>query len=732
MVSTYLRYDLVNRDMQKSISRVASESEVKRETDYFQANISKVKTVDEFMGNYRLYSYAMKSYGLEDMTYAKAFMKKVLDSDLTDSASFANALSDQKYRDFAAAFKFSTVTDTAQTTNQADATIQGYKDQIAKEADDANTETAYYKSQIANVTSVDDLMGNSRLYDYALKSMGIDPSTYTRAFIKQTLTSDINDPASYVNSLPEDTNARYLLKQKATALAAAFNFNGDGSLSSGVPAQNAAQLGKVTENYLITVPSHLTVQGALLNKAYIDETMANVTSVDQITSDSRLYGLVKTALGLPSSMLASTFKNIVTSDTSTNNNYAYQQGGNSWTAIADMFNFDANGNVASGDTAMSSENLKLLDSKYSSAYNDVDDANDAALYTYYKNTMGYVTSVDSFMGYSKLYDTAMKAVGLDPDKESTYKIKRVLESDISDPKSYVNQLGDQRYLDLARNFNFDKTGEITAPKTAQSQAEILHMSKNYIFQKTRFLSDAETTVAKAAATKEASYFNEKVQGVNNVSELLADKRVVNFMLTSVGMDPAKVSSDTLKKVFSSDLSDPKSFANKQSDSRFAELAAAFNFDTSGNVKNMDTSDVMSRRALFETVDGYQHQTLEVEEGDENPGVRLALYFQREAPKISSAYSILGDTALLQVFKTAFDLPDEFSNLNIDVQYAKVNQFMQLSDLKDPDKLNTFINRFTALYDLKNGETSSTVSLLSAGSGGISANTLLTLSQLKLY
>lgn len=36
----------------------------------------------------------MKACGLEDMTYAKAFMKKVLESDLSDSSSFANSLSD--------------------------------------------------------------------------------------------------------------------------------------------------------------------------------------------------------------------------------------------------------------------------------------------------------------------------------------------------------------------------------------------------------------------------------------------------------------------------------------------------------------------------------------------------------------------------------------------------------------------------------------------------------------
>ena len=77
MVSTYLSYDLVVRDMKASLDRTASDPQVAREAAYYKENIGKVTSVDEFLDNYRLYSYAMKAYGLEDMVYAKAFMKKV-------------------------------------------------------------------------------------------------------------------------------------------------------------------------------------------------------------------------------------------------------------------------------------------------------------------------------------------------------------------------------------------------------------------------------------------------------------------------------------------------------------------------------------------------------------------------------------------------------------------------------------------------------------------------------
>ena len=80
MVSTYLSYDLVVRDMKASLDRTASDAQVAREAAYYEENIGKVTSVEEFLDDYQLYSYAMKAYGLEDMTYATAFMKKVLES----------------------------------------------------------------------------------------------------------------------------------------------------------------------------------------------------------------------------------------------------------------------------------------------------------------------------------------------------------------------------------------------------------------------------------------------------------------------------------------------------------------------------------------------------------------------------------------------------------------------------------------------------------------------------
>ena len=79
---------------------------MERDSAYYLANIRSVKSIDDFIGNDRIFKYAMKAFGLEDMDYAKAFMRKVLTEGIDNPNSFANSLTDTRYREFAETFNF--------------------------------------------------------------------------------------------------------------------------------------------------------------------------------------------------------------------------------------------------------------------------------------------------------------------------------------------------------------------------------------------------------------------------------------------------------------------------------------------------------------------------------------------------------------------------------------------------------------------------------------------------
>ena len=111
------------------MTKISQQADVSKDSAYYKDNIGKVTSVDDLLNDHRLYTYATKAYGLEDMAYAKAFLRKVLDSDLSDANSFANKLSDKRYREFASAFPFGTTntdTKTAQSANQIDDMIGLY------------------------------------------------------------------------------------------------------------------------------------------------------------------------------------------------------------------------------------------------------------------------------------------------------------------------------------------------------------------------------------------------------------------------------------------------------------------------------------------------------------------------------------------------------------------------------------------------------------------------------
>lgn len=765
MVSTFIDYNLIVRDMKRSIQRTSEQVLVARETEYYKANIGNVTSIDEFLDDYRLYAYAMKAHGLEDMTYATAFMRKVLESDLNDDNSYANMLTDERYRNFAMAFSFSQSTEVVQSDAQEDELIGLYNQSIANQDDDVRADTAYFNAVIDTVTNVDQLWQNEKLKDYVLTAFGFDPDYMSYAHFKGVVTSDVSDPASYVNTAaaayeqgyqdridavtasasaadlanPNSAARKQIAQYEAaianapdyTPLAAAFNFQNDGTLLAGDLPMSATQKDAVNEAYVFMQP-RLSSSGALLNKEYYEETMATVATVDDITTDSRLFSYIRTAYGLPAGFLTSTLENILTSDLSDPASYANTQGGEEYGAIyrelAAAFNFQTDGTLASGDTAQTASQMATTSAYWMARYNDADDAADESLIASYKTLMGLVADVDSLLADTKIMKLALTAVGLEDEGDTNRILKKVLTSDLSDPDSYVYTLKDERYVQLAKAFNFNADGSLGVPLLAQSETEILNTAKSYVVEKSRFGTEEDKT----AATEESQYYSSEIEKIETLDDLLSNRRLVDFILVAAGLDPEEYTTDYVRQMFESDFSDPKSFINTETQTTiFKDIVSSFNFDTEGNLAK-PSPGIQTRRGLLETEDLYLNQTMEEQEGEDNAGVRLALYFRRMASEVNTAYDLLADSALLQVIQTTFSIPEEMSSADVDVQYDYINRVLDIEDLHDPEKLEKLLIRFTALYDVENNVDVSAAELILSGSSssGISADTLLSLSQLR--
>lgn len=296
MLNTYTSYHLIARDIGKAIDRVESQPTVERETEYYLKNIKNVKSIDEFVKNDRLFKYAMKAHGLQDMAYAKAFMVKALKEGITSKDSFANKLTDKRYAEFVKSFNFAELGPQATTYNKAQ---QGAVSQYLVKAElggldpkseAVQKEVKYYLDNIIKVKSAKDLLGDDRLYKFAMTSFGIESSIPNKEMMEKVLAGGVRDPNSYANQM---TNKSY------AAFASTYNFEANGETAT---TTNPSQRPAVDKFMRQTLEENAGKDNEGVRLAlYFERKASTITSFYQVLADPALAKVLRTALALPES-----------------------------------------------------------------------------------------------------------------------------------------------------------------------------------------------------------------------------------------------------------------------------------------------------------------------------------------------------------------------------------------------------------------------------------------------
>lgn len=236
----------------------------------------------------------------------------------------------------------------------------------------------------------------------------------------------------------------------------------------------------------------------------------------------------------------------------------------------------------------------------------------------------------------------------------------------------------------------------------------------------------ERKASETSVKREVDYYRSHIGAVKSIDDLLADTRLFKFAMKAYGLEEMDYAKAFMRKALKEGVDDKASFANRLSDVRYKDFVQTFDFKTYGE-------DTTTRPAVrTATVDAYVRQSLESDAGAEDEGVRLALYFKRKAPQIGSALDILADKALGEVVRTALGLPAETARADIDAQAALINRKLNVASLQDPVALETFIRRFTALWDVQSDAVQSpTLTLFSAPSRDMDTGLLLKLQSIRL-
>jgi hypothetical protein len=535
LLSTYVSYQLIARDMSKAIDRVEREPLVDRETRYYTENISKVKTIEEFVKDDRLFRYAMKAHGLEDMAYAKAFMVKALKEGISDPDSFANKLQDKRYAEFVSTYNFEKYREKATVynrvqhdapTNFASSVVIGTLDSGFAFVED---EVGYYVSNISNVKSIDDLMADSRLLYVAMGAFGLDSKVETPARIREMLEGGVADPQSPANKLLDKRYANFV---------AAFDF-----AAHGVATTDRDVVQNAPKQFVFNTGLALARPGAEFVKAETDYYKANigkVKSIDDLLRDPRLLRIAMSAYGLNADTEApKQIRTMLAGGVSNPESPANKLTDKSYANFVAAFNFVEHGANTTTRDAVQKETLKLYTMKTetgllasSKYFIDVETS-------YYLSKVPDIQSIDDLMADKRLLNYALTAYGLDPSLEPPARIRQMLEGGIADPKSPANQLTDKAYVALVTAFNFAEYGETATTRTPAQLPSIDKFMRQTL---------EENAGKENEGVRLALYFERKAATLTNFYEILADPALAKVVRTALSLPESFASADIDRQV----------------------------------------------------------------------------------------------------------------------------------------------------------------------------------------
>ncbi|MET0369269.1 MAG: DUF1217 domain-containing protein [Methylobacterium sp.] len=369
---------------------------------------------------------------------------------------------------------------------------------------------------------------------------------------------------------------------------------------------------------------------------------------------------------------------------------------------------------------------------------------------YYKANIGKVRSVDDLLADKRLYAYAMKAFGLEDMTYAKAFMRKILVEGAASPSSFANRLADDRYVAFAKAFDFAairtargsdaiEAGADAAPAAAARLSGAV-LTKPIDFSGANEARFTLSTPLGDGAMSSATIVLNKDTLANVAHDLTAVKPTEIFAAIQAQIDATGEAGIAGKVKAGLDVLDRLVFVTGDytdlgSDGAEGGTGSAADTDHAGTGaartvtlrvaapaegrKAVDIgfgTDIAPDLAAQSVTEAYLRQAIETEAGDTDTGVRLALYFARKAPTLTSAYDILGDTALTQVANTLLGLPTSNSSTSSDAlaqRAKKIADKIDIASLKDPAAVEKLVKRFAAIWDAQNNTASAPILALFA-------------------
>lgn len=536
-----------------------------------------------------------------------------------------------------------------------------------------NREVQDFTQRITSIETADQLLDDYNLLKVTLGAFGLDEDIGNRAYIKKVLESDVNDPKSFVNRL---NDTRY------QALATTFGFgSGEG------PQLPSARAG--AEFAGINSADDLLSNGSLLRKA-----LANAGLEGMENNQFFLQKVLESNLDDPDS-------------------FANKLSNSKFADFAAQFNFG---------TPQAHENSIQ------------------SLLAEYGKHSGGLASAEDLLADEQLLNAVVETF----DLERTHPdfLLRVLNSDTTDPDSFVNQLEDTRYRTVSEAFGFGwpDINTFTSPDQLLHNPDLLAHSLDLFYVSDRgedylrqvlesdlddpnsFVNQPENVAYRDFAdafqngwpelVSKMDIFAAEIGGkaaeLTQARDIVFDLDLFEATLDLFGQSHREDDFDTVIRALDSDLSDEISFINLHYDKGLRAMTEAFSFNKG------EAGLTFPEGFAAELAELYQDRQFEIQIGESDPNMRLALAFEREMQTVVDEggsedahwFNIMGSPPLRSIFETALALPSGFAQLDIERQLVEMKErsasafgTTHPADYLETDLMDQFRRRFLMLSEL---------------------------------
>lgn len=180
-------YKMVKSRLGEFRELFANQPEVKREIEYFKANIGSIETPKDLVEDYRLNQFVTTAFKMEDRAFAKAFLRKAIEEGTDDKEDLANRLVDPKVKEFANAFDYpskgmSNLKDAEWVSEITERYLtQRFENDVGSSNEPVQS-ALYFERKAPTVTNWYQVLGDTELFEVARTVAGL-PKSVSKADI---------------------------------------------------------------------------------------------------------------------------------------------------------------------------------------------------------------------------------------------------------------------------------------------------------------------------------------------------------------------------------------------------------------------------------------------------------------------------------------------------------------------------------------------------------------------